>query len=265
MKFVGSAIVALVLGAALWLTATSSDVYVVKTGSMAPALEAGDAIVTQQQQQYRRGDVITFRLDSGAIITHRLVATAPALQTKGDANDEVDIWTVRSDQVLGAMARRIPFGGYVLVFLRQPAGIGFVALQAFSWVLAWKIFMTGSATGVAPATVPDRPLRGSRRSLRRSLAGVGAASAVAAVLSLAACAPSSGAFFSDAEPGVLHFDPLPAVIHPEPPNDPPGRGNKSAESSGAPAPVEDHAEPASDEPLAVPLTVPTVVAEDDAA
>ena len=48
---------------------------VVVTGSMSPAIEAGDFIVCRESAVYRPGDIITFR-SGDSMVTHRIAGTA---------------------------------------------------------------------------------------------------------------------------------------------------------------------------------------------
>ena len=111
-------------------------IFSVASGSMAPAIHAGDLIVDNpvtpsQAADLPAGQIISFRdSSSGAsspIVTHRIVAVLPGsagapvlYRTKGDANSAPDLGTVAPSQVMGVYAARVPFAAYVLSALHQP-------------------------------------------------------------------------------------------------------------------------------------------------
>ena len=108
----------------------------VASGSMTPAIHAGDLIVDnpvtpKQAADLHVGQIISFReLSSGAsslIVTHRIVAVLPSstrapvlYRTKGDANNAPDLGAVAPSQIMGVYAARVPFAAYVLSTLHQP-------------------------------------------------------------------------------------------------------------------------------------------------
>jgi signal peptidase len=111
-------------------------IFSVASGSMTPAIHAGDLIVDNpvtpsQAADLRAGQIISFReSSSGAsspIVTYRIVtvlrgsAGAPVLyRTRGDASNAPDLGTVAPSQVMGVYAARVPFAAYVLSTLHQP-------------------------------------------------------------------------------------------------------------------------------------------------
>jgi signal peptidase len=100
----------------------------VQTGSMRPVIRRGDAVLVRPgSSNLEPGDVITYRkADNPAItITHRVVLIDTAtgrLITKGDALDAVDPPLV-SGQVVGRVVHRLPLAGWILDFIRRPAGL----------------------------------------------------------------------------------------------------------------------------------------------
>ena len=99
---------------------------VVTSGSMEPTLKTGDAIVLKRTDpaELKVNDIVTYKppgSKSDRLITHRVVSVSEAggqylFETKGDNNPKVDSWTVTSDGVVGTMAYRVPFAGYILEF-----------------------------------------------------------------------------------------------------------------------------------------------------
>lgn len=117
-------ILLLVLGLASLGLMLSGRVYIVRSGSMEPALMPGDAIVLQPVEQMPDvGDIITYE-QQGKLITHRVVEVqnAAVITTKGDANQSADPWKVHFTDIRGKMALRIPHLGYFFAFVRQPGG-----------------------------------------------------------------------------------------------------------------------------------------------
>lgn len=108
-------------------------VLTVMSGSMEPAIKTGDVILVKPLEaadQIQVGDVITFRAPERAdmLITHRVVEVRlvdgrpSAYITKGDANASEDIRPVSPEQILGRYTGRIPYYGYLSLFVQRPAG-----------------------------------------------------------------------------------------------------------------------------------------------
>lgn len=104
--------------------------YVVLSGSMEPAIGAGDLVVVGPigADQIEEGDVITFRdADSPAAgeqtdrVTHRVIGVdrsdgSPQFRTQGDANEDPDPGVVTPSQVIGEVWVAIPLIGYPVAF-----------------------------------------------------------------------------------------------------------------------------------------------------
>lgn len=126
--------------------------YIVHTGSMTPALNPGDVVVDRPASTLRRGEIVTFQHSFATtdVVTHRITRVEHGLiHTKGDANRTADVWEIRPSQVRGSVVHRIPYLGYVLVFLKQPAGVCAVMAFALTVMLLWGLFF--------PAGQPSRP------------------------------------------------------------------------------------------------------------
>ncbi len=129
---VGAAAVVFVLsslaGVVLWRQ-RQVQLLSVQTGSMAPALQPGDAVVVRQVQaaDLKPGDIVSFRspADPGVVITHRIVKTDSAVGdiiTQGDSNNAADR-PLEPAQVLGRVERSIPNAGYLIDFIHSRAGL----------------------------------------------------------------------------------------------------------------------------------------------
>lgn len=87
----------------------------VQTGSMRPALQPGDVIVSRYEpaMRLRRGDVVTLVEPGGLRITHRVVrvqGAGPSLlvTTKGDANAVGETWRVSRAKRVAREVFRVP-------------------------------------------------------------------------------------------------------------------------------------------------------------
>jgi signal peptidase I len=110
---------------------------------MMPTLNPGDVVVDRPVQAPRPGQIVTFRHSAltSDVVTHRITSVRHGVvHTKGDANRTADVWDIRPNQLRGTMATRIPHLGYLLVFLKQPAGVGSVMALALTAMLLWGLF-----------------------------------------------------------------------------------------------------------------------------
>jgi signal peptidase len=110
---------------------TNFTVYIIKTGSMYPAIPTGSLVVTQKilTQDLRTGDVIAFIHpgDPEKVIVHRIVGldtrnNSLAFQTKGDSNPSLDYWKVYPPGVLGRVYFAAPYLGYFSVWAKSYVG-----------------------------------------------------------------------------------------------------------------------------------------------
>jgi signal peptidase len=100
------------------------DLYIVRSGSMEPAINVGDMVLAGPVGTggIKPGVIISY--ESGKnLITHRVLSfDGNTLITKGDANKEQDPNPVRLSQVQSRYIFRIPYVGYVAGFLRTRPG-----------------------------------------------------------------------------------------------------------------------------------------------
>lgn len=103
------------------------DMSFVKSGSMEPAINTGDMVVTVPVDNIlvgslKPGQVITFSTGSSAV-THRIVSKQGEVYvTKGDANEQPDTQTVDIKQIKGIVWFHIPKIGYLVGFIRTKPG-----------------------------------------------------------------------------------------------------------------------------------------------
>lgn len=97
---------------------------IVLSGSMNPIMQPGDMVVvkTVLPEDIVVGDVITYHDPGGAenvVVTHRAMQIEEedgiiSIQTKGDANEDFDTYTVSQDDVIGEMVFVLPYLGYAV-------------------------------------------------------------------------------------------------------------------------------------------------------
>ncbi len=118
--------------------------YVVKSGSMEPAIQTGSLCFVNTNAAYgsvETGDIIAFETAAGAAVTHRAVQiTTDGIETKGDANEEADLSAVQESSFLGVTMFSIPYLGYLTAFLQTKRGI----ILAVSFITA--LIIAGIAT-----------------------------------------------------------------------------------------------------------------------
>ncbi len=127
------AFVAVVIAGLFLAGAIPYRVYVVHTGSMAPAAPSGSAVIVHLHH-YQVGQPVSFTV-SGSTITHRLIAinTDGTITTKGDANRAEDPFHARQVDIIGGVVATPTHLGRVLVFLgRTPTGAAGIVLFALA-------------------------------------------------------------------------------------------------------------------------------------
>ncbi len=106
--------------------------YTVLTGSMRPNIQPGDVVMDRpiRGSEVHVGDVVTFSDPSrrGKLVTHRVrsIAHGPQIttvETRGDANNTSERWTVQTKDRVGLVVFVIPKVGHVATLVRNPLGI----------------------------------------------------------------------------------------------------------------------------------------------
>ncbi|MFQ5758634.1 MAG: signal peptidase I [Candidatus Bathyarchaeia archaeon] len=130
----------------------------VDSASMYPALNYGDLIIVQgvvNACDIEPGDIIIFQewtLYNGDLIVLRAVEKTVRdgscyFRTRGEANPSNDTWEVRESDIVGKCIGRVPWLGYVPLFMRErvfpflstPAGFLIVILVILSVMLLYYI------------------------------------------------------------------------------------------------------------------------------
>ncbi|WP_026676320.1 signal peptidase I SipW [Fictibacillus gelatini] len=108
--------------------------YQVKTvlsGSMEPTFMTGSIIAIQPKtdgENYKKGDIITFREKNNKLITHRIIDVQKVngqvmYKTKGDNNNAADRELVLSQNTVGKYVNfTIPYIGYLLNYANTKTG-----------------------------------------------------------------------------------------------------------------------------------------------
>lgn len=99
----------------------------IASGSMSPTFNKGDIVVIEKiknkKQQINVGDIIAYDYDN-KIIVHRLIKIINIngekfYYTKGDANNSIDNYKIKREQIRGTVKLYIPFLGYPTVWLSE--------------------------------------------------------------------------------------------------------------------------------------------------
>lgn len=145
-------IVALVLAAAVPVV-FGGRTFTVMSGSMEPNVSTGDLVLTMpiSPGEAKTGDIVTFNDPSGSgkLLTHRIATSKRSgdnydFVTKGDANTNVERWSVPADGNVGHVVMRMPKLGYAMSLTKSPAArVGLIALPAlllagFALVAIWR-------------------------------------------------------------------------------------------------------------------------------
>jgi signal peptidase len=135
-----SVLAAVVAGAALGYRLLE-----VRSGSMSPAIEVGDLVLSRQvhPSQLRPGAIVTFRDPylGQRLVTHRVVSVSPGprkvdVVTKGDANSSPERWNIPANGTVGEAVAVLPGLGPLAAWLSGPLAWAAALILAAAW-LAW--------------------------------------------------------------------------------------------------------------------------------
>ena len=117
--------------------------YIVKSGSMEPAVMTGSICFVNNHAKYadvKTGDIITFRIGTDSMATHRAIAVLPnGIKTKGDNNETEDAALVTEDIFVGKTIFFIPKIGYIITKLRTRNGIIMIVVFILFLILLGKL------------------------------------------------------------------------------------------------------------------------------
>ena len=103
------------------------ELYTVTSESMEPRLNINDIIIVKKgytNEQYKVGNIITFKNKKGEIITHRISRIIKsdlqnAYITKGDSNNAEDEELIKYDKIIGKVIYTMPRFGLVMKLLKN--------------------------------------------------------------------------------------------------------------------------------------------------
>lgn len=131
------------------------SLYSVVSESMSPRIKVNDIVVVKKgysNDEFREGNIITFKKDNGEIVTHRIEKIVLSdLQnsyiTKGDNNENVDEKIVRYEDIIGKVIYVMPNLGNMFALFKN------------------KYFFIGCMTVLVLVTLYD--LRVKKRKIER--------------------------------------------------------------------------------------------------
>jgi len=113
----------------------------VLTGSMAPQIDAGDMVIVTRYgagEEPRVGDIVTYWRDeqTRSLITHRVIQSLDNgyLQTKGDANIELDGGWTDPDRLVGKVVFTIPYAAALQQFSKEPLVMAGLLAAFAAWL-----------------------------------------------------------------------------------------------------------------------------------
>jgi signal peptidase I len=127
---------------------TGRETIVIGGQSMEPAMPLGAAVIIRPVDSgaLAPGDIMSLRAGpQSTLYTHRIVAVVDRpdgrwVQTKGDANAELDPTLVPAGAIVGRSEVVVPLLGYLIVLMTIPAGILFLIGLAASFLAgAWLL------------------------------------------------------------------------------------------------------------------------------
>lgn len=122
----------------------------VLTGSMEPKIPVGAIVFVKEVSwdELKVGDVVTYNLNGGMYVTHRIIAKdedTQGITTQGDANETADSLPVPYTNILGRMAFEVPQLGYISIYAKTPLGIA--GISAVVLVVILLIFLPDVLSG----------------------------------------------------------------------------------------------------------------------
>lgn len=115
---------------------------------MEPKIQTGSIIATKlidEQYQFDKGDVVTYKTEDGILITHRIVKIKGGGKqyiTKGDNNDGPDIKPVLSQNIVGVYTGfTLPYVGYVVHFADSQQGVALLMILPGLLLLGYACFL----------------------------------------------------------------------------------------------------------------------------
>jgi signal peptidase I len=138
-------VILLVIAGVIFIKAVPGwGIYVVKSGSMEPAINPGDIVITGPVGGTLTGDiapgkVITFTMGKETV-THRVVSVDNgSVKTKGDANEDPDASAVSNSQIKGVYLFKVPYLGYIQSFVATKKGWFILVIIPTAVLVLWIV------------------------------------------------------------------------------------------------------------------------------
>jgi len=142
--FVISVLILLLASLAFLYFVPGYDMYIVRSGSMVPAINVGDLVITGPPNgliggELEAGKIVTYQ-HGNELITHRVQSVnSRTLVTKGDALEDPDPWSVDLDTVRGVYLFKIPYWGYVINFIQTKTGWFLAIVIPAALLILWLV------------------------------------------------------------------------------------------------------------------------------
>ena len=138
---------------------------IIRGRSMEPTIPLGSLAIASRvhPQAVEAGDVVSIRLPSRVLVTHRVIRVAEngperLLEMQGDANADPDGALIPARWTVGVVDRYVPFAGYLMALLSMPSGvITLFTLLATLLMVVWlleELEKDGGESSVLPEA-PD--------------------------------------------------------------------------------------------------------------
>lgn len=89
----------------------------IESNSMQPVLNKGDMVYVQKENQYNKNDIIAFTYNNQTYIHRIIFKTNNTYRTKGDATQNLDLWTLENNHIHGKMIFKIPKIGLLKLYI----------------------------------------------------------------------------------------------------------------------------------------------------
>lgn len=104
---------------------------IVTSGSMSPTINKGDLIIVKKADEFKPGNIVTFKNEEGEIVTHRIINylnpdDKTVFTTMGDYTQTPDINPVSADEIYAVWVCTIPKVGMVFEWFLHEGGIIYV-------------------------------------------------------------------------------------------------------------------------------------------
>lgn len=151
LRIVGSAILLLVIAVTASVVVPQIrgfEVYHILSGSMEPTIPVGSVVYIDRNskpEKMKEKDIIAFSSE-GDIVVHRLVQNRVVeglLRTKGDANEQEDLFEIPYKNFRGKVVKHFPYVGQIMMIFTTGIGkfsvLCFAACGALMNILAGRL------------------------------------------------------------------------------------------------------------------------------